>query len=706
MKMIAGRSRLPLLPMTLLLAVASATASKAQNADLTWGYTAFGTPGMIEMPTAHSAEDAEFTSFLSYFGQQGRVGITFQFSDRLSASFRYSRQGLGELDPSQSTNYDRSFSVHYRFMDEGDIRPAMAIGLNDFVGTGFYSGEYVVATKTFNPRLRGTLGLGWGRLGTVGGFTNPLGIFDERFETRPSRDSGTGGDVESAEWFRGDAAFFGGIEWMVNERLRLTAEYSSDDYSREDGAAFDYRNPFNFGLDWRYSDRGTVSARYLYGSEIGVQLTYALNPKQSIHGSGREAAPPPILPQSAAAAKSWGDLDPNRFTQALERELAHEGLVLLGTQHVGDTLRIEVRNTRYGTAAQAVGRAARILTRTAPAEVNRFDILLSENGMPVTSVVVNRGDLERLEFDPVAPDLLRARTTVEDAPFGLDPLQASYPLLSYGIEPYLITGLFDPDDPLRADLGLAAFGTYEPLPGLIFTGRIHQKIIGNLDESDRPSDSVLPRVRSDAYLYYEGDDPTIQELTAARYFRPGADLYGRITAGYLETMFGGVSGEVLWKPQNSALALGIELNYARQRDFDQLFGFQEYSVMTGHASAYYEMGGGYMGQVDVGRYLAGDFGATFTVSREFANGWKIGAFATLTDVSSEDFGEGSFDKGILLTIPLDWVTGQSSRTRLTQVLRPILRDGGARLYVSDRLYETVRGLHASELDASWGRFWR
>ena len=113
-----------------------------------------------------------------------------------------------------------------------------------------------------------------------------------------------------------------------------------------------------------------------------------------------------------------------------------------------------------------------------------------------------------------------------------------------------------------------------------------------------------------------------------------------------------------------------------------------------------------MTQLDVGRYLAGDFGATFALSREFDNGWRIGAFATLTDVSSEDFGEGSFDKGILLTIPIDWVTGQSSRTKLTQVLRPIWRDGGARLYVPGRLYETVRGLHATELDASWGRFWR
>ena len=38
----------------------------------------------------------------------------------------------------------------------------------------------------------------------------------------------------------------------------------------------------------------------------------------------------------------------------------------------------------------------------------------------------------------------------------------------------------------------------------------------------------------------------------------------------------------------------------------------------------------------------------------FAHGdvFAIGAFVTRTDVSEEDFGEGSYDKGILLTVPL------------------------------------------------------
>ena len=54
----------------------------------------------------------------------------------------------------------------------------------------------------------------------------------------------------------------------------------------------------------------------------------------------------------------------------------------------------------------------------------------------------------------------------------------------------------------------------------------------------------------------------------------------------------------------------------------------------------------------MGRYLAGDDGITIDFSKRFKNGFKLGAFATFTDVSSEDFGEGSFDKGIYVAIPL------------------------------------------------------
>ena len=142
------------------------------------------------------------------------------------------------------------------------------------------------------------------------------------------------------------------------------------------------------------------------------------------------------------------------------------------------------------------------------------------------------------------------------------------------------------------------------------------------------------------------------------------------------------------------------------RDFDQRFGFQDYDVVTGHVSGYYEFGDGYVGQIDVGRFLAGDDGATFTLAREFSNGWRLGGFFTLTDVSAEEFGEGSFDKGIQLTIPVNWFLGKPSRESLSTTIRPVQRDGGARLHVPGRLYDQVREGHRNDLTGSWARVWQ
>jgi hypothetical protein len=680
----------------------------AQERSLAWGYNSFGTPGMIDMPTAFGRGDGELSFTTSRFKNQTRNTLTFQVSDRLSASFRYAllydiRPNPG--DPIADFRFDRSFSLQYRFADEGRYRPGLAVGINDLVGTGLYGGEYIVGSKTFSPRLRGTLGLGWGRLGAKNGFSNPLGaVFGDRFDTRPGSTDGLGGSFEPEIWFRGDAALFGGVEWLVNDRWRLTAEYSSDDYAREDGAAFDVKSPFNFGASYQYNDRLSVDLRYLYGSELGVQFTYAINPKKPRFGSGLDSAPPPILARGAARAS----IDPASpsFATIARRALGDEGIVLDGVSADGKILRVQIRNDRYAMASQAVGRTARVLTRLAPAGVEVFDIRLTAEGTPATSVIVQRSDLERLEFHPVAPDLLRVNTQITDVTASLPPIDGRYPAFTYGLEPYVTTSLFDPDEPLLADFGVALKARYEPQPGLVLSGRVHQKIAGNLDNGTRVSTSVIERVRSEAYLYYQGGDTTIPELTAAYFFRPADDVYGRVTGGYLESMFGGVSAEVLWKPQNSRLAFGTEINYVKQRDFDQLFGFRDYETFTGHVSAYYDIGGGYHGQFDVGQYLAGDVGATLSLAREFDNGWRVGAFATLTDVSAEEFGEGSFDKGIEITIPLDWITGRPNKTKLKTVIRPVLRDGGARLNVPDRLYERVRGVQATDIDATWGRFWR
>ncbi|MBS8225354.1 YjbH domain-containing protein [Vannielia litorea] len=673
--------------------------------------TLFGTPGVLSMPSAEVLKDAEIVASTTAIGGQLRNTFTFQIAPRLTGSFRYSRIEGYYTDGEDLS--DRSFDLKFQLVEEqeGKWWPAVAIGLQDFLGTGIYSGEYIVATKSVSPRLRFSAGLGWGGLARYG-------VIDS-FGTREAYVPGDeGGQVNATSWFQGDVAAFGGVSFRANDRLTLKAEYSTAGYLDEAGNdLLERESPWNFGLEYRIRDNTRVQAAYIGGSELAVQLSFSTNPRKPVAGTGSEAAPLPVAGRPArrsdpgAWETDWAD-DPAAkpgLRRVLGEAMAKEGLILEAMAFDARSVELRYRNTRFMAEPQAMGRIARILTRAMPASVESFKLVPVVNGMPTSRVTLRRSDVEELEHEGSAPML--ARADISDArsapdPAGLEPLPGQYPRFTYSLAPYLKLTAFDPEAPLRGDVGLRLSGRYDIATGWVLAGSITKKIAGNGGEDEDPSTSVLPHVRSDGALYAAKGDPAIETLTLAYYGRPGPDLYSRVTVGLLEPMFGGVSGELLWKPVNSRLALGAELNVVKQRDYDQLFSFRDYEVVTGHASAYYDFGNGYHGTLDVGRYLAGDWGATVALDREFDNGWKLGAYATFTDVSAEDFGEGSFDKGIRVTVPFSVFTGQATKQVASTTIRSLARDGGARLSVNGRLYETVRDTHRPELEDRWGRFWR
>ena len=109
----------------------------------------------------------------------------------------------------------------------------------------------------------------------------------------------------------------------------------------------------------------------------------------------------------------------------------------------------------------------------------------------------------------------------------------------------------------------------------------------------------------------------------------------------------------------------------------------------------------------MGKYLAGDKGGTLKLTRDFRNGWKVGGFFTITDASFSDFGEGSFDKGIFLKIPTHSVTPFDTKGLLvSETIRPISGDGGARMIVPNRLYNTLHRYTSKNLKRTWPNIWR
>jgi hypothetical protein len=697
-----------LLPRFLLssLALGSALSTSPALAEMSGTLNLNGATGLIDMPSGDAQEDATFSFSLGVIGPITRTTLSFQFSERLSGSFRFQTwRDWDTVIPGDEKENDRSIDLRYQVLKEGKFVPALTIGLQDLTGKGLFSSEYIAATKTFGDRLKVTAGLGWGRLGTDGGIGAPFG-------SRPPVDPT--GTPNADQWFRGEAAPFAGVEYKINDNWTLKGEYSSDAYLVEDGerGLIERDSPFNFGVEYQRGQNMRFGAYSLYGSEFALAFHIILDPKKRATGGVVGAAPVPVKARPARAA------DPDAYvggwvTQAdagpilrenLAKRLAADGIAVENLAYTATTVQVRIRSSRIDAGSQAIGRTARALSHVMPASVEVFEIVPVVNGIGASKITIRRSDLEALEYSADNSTLLRERVTVSDAgpapaySLGDDDL---YPKFRWSLKPALRLS-----EPTKGDVGLRLSASYDIAPGLVLSGAIYKQLASNRDLST--STSPLPHVRTDSSRYNEFGDPALEKLTLAWFARPAENVYSRVTVGYLERMHAGISGEVLWKPVDSQLALGVELNYTKQRDTDGGLGFDEYDydVMTGYVSAYYDFGNGYLAQLDVGRYLAGDVGATISVDRVFANGWRVGAFATVTDVSASDFGEAGFDKGVRFTIPFNWALGTETRRGFEMAFKPGTGDGGARVNVDDRLYQSIREYHVDGLDPDWGRVWR
>ncbi|MFB2531535.1 YjbH domain-containing protein [Paracoccus sp. p4-l81] len=705
--------RLLLMTSTAVCATASAglvTAEPTIGSSL----NSYGMPGAIETPTAEVLPDATAAGTLNKTTYAQRSNLAFQILPQVTGLLRYAT--IPGLDPTRGRGklYDRSFDVHYQVFGEEGWRPAVAIGLRDFMGTGVYSSEYVVATKTLAPGIKASAGIGWGRLAG----------------NHRTANVGQGGVPDVDNWFRGTAKPFGSISWQASDKLSLTAEYSNDMYTREvaEGATPLTRH-INLGASYKLTQGATVSAYTLGGEVFGAQISLAMNLKDSPFPSGLEPAPAPVRPRVAPGADPQGwsgawtaDSTAHPAIQkALGDALAKEGQRLDSMSLSANRAEVRIRNDRYWHQPEAIGRTARLMTRALPPSVETLVITSVKAGMPVSSVELKRSDVERLENGPAADIAQRAQiVNAAPNPGDLVATPGLYPRFEWGLKPYGTLVLFNADTPYRYEIGAELGGKYELMPGLEIAGHLRQRVLGTakqtaprgytldqyLAKTDDYAANGIPHVRSDSGMYNGASGPVVKDLTLAWKAHPTETTYTRVTVGLLERAYGGVSAEVLWKPVDSRLALGAEINHVKKRDFEKSFAFRDYEVTTGHVSAYYDFGGGFWGQMDVGKYLAGDVGATVALNRDLSNGWRLGAYATKTDMSAEQFGEGSFDKGIRVTIPLSWAVGTPSTRKVDTDLRSLSRDGGARVNVDGRLYEGIRDAHTGKLYEGWGKFWR
>jgi hypothetical protein len=685
----------------------------------------YGDTGLIDMPSAESQPDGQVWASYSQFGNTQRRNFGFQLLPRMSVTLRYStisdfgRVENGTFDPGYDL-FDRSLDVQFQLLKErGAWQPSVALGFRDVLGTGIYSAEFLAATKTVARDFKLTGGIGWGRLASVGGTENPFCAVSNSFCDREI-DFGKGGNPTFDVMFHGQRmGYFGGVEWQTPiDKLTFKAEISSDAYSREqENSDFEVKSPVNVGLEYRPWRGVTLGGYYMYGSTVGFNVAFSGNPFEPLTPQNLGLGPVPVNPRPANANMStaWVDNPEARekLTDALGKALNEDGITLQAISFTGEMVDVQIINRQISLMPKAIGRTARVLAAGLPYSVETFRITPIESGMATTTVTVQRSDIEAQVARPNAGVRSWDTATIN----GAFPVLASgevwrrdvYPAASWALIPVPTVQLFGGNDGFKPQLTAQFRGTVNVTQGLSFSTLIRQPVLGVFSDPGSEPSGSLPPVRSDSARYYAGWDPKLIRLTGDYLFKLNPDTYGRMSAGVLERSFAGVDGEVLWKPVDQNWGLGLEVAWVAQRDFDQPFGFSyyDYDVATGHATLYWDTGWkGFEAQFSAGRYLAGDWGGTIAVQRRFANGWSVGAYATKTDVTADEFGEGSFAKGVTLTIPLRWSTPFETRQTVNGDLSSLSNNGGAFLNIQNRLFPIVRDLDRNHLEQNWGAFWQ
>lgn len=382
-----------------------------------------------------------------------------------------------------------------------------------------------------------------------------------------------------------------------------------------------------------------------------------------------------------------------------------------------------VTPTKFREHARNVGQASRIVASHAPASVEEIEVVTMNAGLETARVAILRRDLEAAVKRQGSPEEIWAHAIIE-GPQPSPPFDEArpddvtiinnprrYPTLSWDVRPALRSHIGGPDALYLYQVWLyqvwmAFSASAELYRSVLVNSTSGKNIYSTLDQITLDSDSLLPHVRSDLKKYsQEGEDGNIVRLQAEYLFQPEENVFARVSAGLFEQMFGGVSGEVLYRPYGSRLAMSIDVSRVRQRDYDQRLGFLDYEITTGHLNIYYKMPFmGLMGEIHAGQFLAGDRRAQFALVREFDSGIAVGAWATFTNVSAEEFGEGSFDKSIYMRIPFEAFLATSSLRGGSLSFRPLTRDGGQPLLMQHRFYGIVEGGNKNHVMHKWDKF--
>ncbi len=675
-----------------------------------------GQTGLIHMPDGRVADDGTLRFGVGDMEPYGAIWASISLTPWLEVNGRFTRiNGVSAFGPTGFGDIkDKAFDFKLRLIEESEWLPALAFGRQDFHGTGQFPATYLAASKSFD-------------LGDIGRFDLSAGYGNKRID-----------------------GAFGGVrftpDWSIP--LAFVVEYDGFDYANDTRArrTGDVAREGGLGIGAEYTYGWLTGQLSHQDGHLGINLGFSVPLTQrTFAAKTEEPAPVPLervpLPETEELKSTPASLLP------LFDALHAEGFYGIQISVRGSTLEVVAGSFRFSTIGRAASRAARVVALLAPPGIEAFELTFTEYTLPIATyrfadleayrgwlagtvapsefqrtlsiAYVNADDWDRLMLEGI--DHREARPAVDDegGTFYRGGLLSSFAFGyyhpkagSFRLVPLKLGFVFnDPGGVFKYDVFSSLQYSLRVDHEWYMSASVDVRLAENISESISNSNSLLPRVRSDVPEYArEGGSARVGTIMLGYQALVADRTYVWLTGGILEQMFSGVGGEVLYMPERGNWAVDFQAFAVKQRDFEGYFGHQDYQTITALASVHYRIPKvGITLTARGGRFLARDSGVRFEFKRRFLSGFEVGAWYTVTDANDRT-GPGApdpyHDKGIFMRFAAGPLMDRDSATYADFAFQPWLRDGGAMLHVSGRLYDELERRLMLNLDdlGPWSDF--
>jgi len=616
--------------------------------------------GLILNPSADMREEGTIGLQYSDFGYIRHYRVTAYPFRWLSGSFFYydinsARYGKGI---NQSFK-DKGFSLKALLHDRNNL--SISFGLEDFAGTGHFDSEYLVGTYS-KDNFNFTVGFGFGHIAQGNSsYKHPL----RKFEERPIGYSNLGGSPEFSKWFRGRIGVFGGLEAKIPFLKNTTYKIEYEDHSNTANAKAIYernqKNRINHGLNIQLNeDIG-------FGIFLLGQTTPAFNLSFNRNFSTQK---------KKSLVKKTNLLGKNIETYVLN-ELASNGYLLqkANINENDNSIDIEYIQTNIINEKQA--------------SIDLYKFLYNEYGFSKQSHAIKNGPVNLGVINYSENKIKSVEPKIEKS-YTFNP-RVIYPAYGLAITPNYKNHIGSPAGFIFSEVNLTLSTNIALNKYIEFSSNYIFPVWNNYEQLNyNPAQTKSPPVRIEIQKYLKQGTSGFDNFHFD-FIKQYDNHLALVSVGEFETMYGGLRFEYLYKPLKYQFALGFNINKVKKRDYDKiLFSYLDYETTTGHINLYYmHPSSKVLANLSYGKYLAKDIGYTFDLSKRFTNGLILGAYFSITDMPLELFGEGSFDKGVYASIPLNSIfsLGNPRKARFNEHYKPITRDGAAKVMHSKNLYD-------------------